>query len=71
MNGNEIEKVDDFLLLGGNTNSPQDINTPIGESWNTLSFLQKSWALTLPQKRKLEFLNLLLSPYCYTDVNPG
>ena len=42
LNGNEIEKVDDFLYLGGYTNSPQEINTRIGKSWNALNSLGKS-----------------------------
>ena len=43
MNGDEIEKVDDFLYLGGYTNSSREINTRIGKSWGALNSLEKIW----------------------------
>ena len=44
MNGDEIEKVDDFLYLGGYTNSSREINTRIGKSWGALNFREKIWS---------------------------
>ena len=43
LNGDEIEKVDDFLYLGGYINSSREINTRIGKSWNALNSLEKIW----------------------------
>ena len=42
LNGDEIEKVDDFLYLGGYTNSSREINTRIVQSWDALNFLKKT-----------------------------
>ena len=38
MNSDEIEKVDDFLYLGGYTNSSRDISTQIREPWALSTF---------------------------------
>ena len=43
LNGEKIEKVDDFLYLRGYTNFSREINTRIGKSWGTLNSLEKSW----------------------------
>ena len=43
MNGDEIEKVDDFLYLGSYTNYFREINTRIGKSWSALNSLEKIW----------------------------
>ena len=41
MNGDEIEKVDDFLYMVGYTNSSREINIRIGKSWGALNSLEK------------------------------
>ena len=43
LNGDEIEKVDDFLYLGGYTNSSREINTRIKKPWNALNSSEKIW----------------------------
>ena len=37
LNGDEIEKVDDFLYLGGYTNTTRDINSRITKAWGALN----------------------------------
>ena len=41
MKGDKIEKVGDFLYLGGYTNSSREINTRIAKSWDALNSLEK------------------------------
>ena len=53
MNGDEIEKVDDFLYLGGYTNSSREINTRIGKSWNALNSLEKIWNSRITTETKV------------------
>ena len=53
MNGDEIEKIDDFLYLGGYTNSSRDINTRIGKAWGALNALEKVWNSRVSTETKL------------------
>ena len=55
MNGDEIEKADDFLNLRDYTNSSRDINTRIEKSWDSLNSLEKIWSSRIRQKQKLGF----------------
>ena len=59
MNGDEIEKVDDFLYLRGYTNFSQDINARIEKSCDALNSLEEIWNSRITKKTKLGFLNLL------------
>ena len=43
LNGDEIEKVNDFLYLGGYTNTTREINTRIAKAWGALNSLAKIW----------------------------
>ena len=43
LNGDEIEKVDELLYLGGYTSSSRDINTRIGKAWGAINSLEKVW----------------------------
>ena len=53
LNGDKIEKVDDFLYLGGYTNSSREINTRIVKSWNALNFLEKIWNSRITTETKV------------------
>ena len=53
LNGDEIEKVDVFLYLGGYTNSSREINTRIEKSWNTLNSLEKIWNSRITTETKV------------------
>ena len=53
LNGDKIEKVDDFLYLGGYTNSSREINTRIGKSWNALNSLEKIWKSRITTETKV------------------
>ena len=53
MNGDEIEKVDDFLYLGGYTNFSRDISTSIGKSWGALNSLEKIWNSRITTETKV------------------
>ena len=56
MNGDEIEKVDDFLYLGGYTNSSRDISTRIGKSWGALNSQEKIWNSRITTEMKVRIL---------------
>ena len=53
MYGDKIEKVDDFLFLGGYTNSSREINTRIGKSWGALNSLEKIWKSRITTETKV------------------
>ena len=67
LNSDEIEKVDDFGRLHQLFSRNQHPNRKImGRSQLSRKNLELSHYY-----KKLGFLNLLLSPYCYMGVNPG
>ena len=54
MNGDEIEKVDDFLYLGGYTNSSREINTWIVKPWDALNSPEKIWNFRITTETKVK-----------------
>ena len=60
MNGDEIEKVDDFLYSGGYTNSSRKINPRIGKSWNALNSLKKTWNSRITKKTKIKIFKSIV-----------
>ncbi|XP_068680522.1 uncharacterized protein [Montipora foliosa] len=53
LNGDEIEKVDDFLYLGGYTNTARDINSRITKAWGALNSLTRIWCSRIKTSTKI------------------
>ena len=53
LNGDEIEKVDDFLYLGGYTNTTSDINSRITKAWGALNSLTRIWCSRIKTSTKI------------------
>ena len=53
LNGDEIEKVDDFLYLGGYTNTTRDINSRITKAWGALNSLTRIWCSRIKTSTKI------------------
>ena len=43
LNGDVIEKFNDFLYLGGYTNTARNINTHVAKAWGALNSLARVW----------------------------
>ena len=52
LDGCEIEKVNDFIYLGGYTNTENEINTSLGQAWGALNSLSKVWKSNVTKKVK-------------------
>jgi len=52
-NGDEIERVEDFLYLGGYTNTTRDIDSRIGKAWGALNSLAKIWSSRIKTNTKV------------------
>ena len=63
LNGDEIEKVDDFLYLWSYTNSSQEINTQIGKSWGAFNSLKNIWNSRITTETKVDF-----KIYCWVQT---
>ena len=51
--GETIEKVDDFLYLGGYTNTSRDMDTRIRKAWGALNSLTKIWRSNVKTETKV------------------
>ena len=52
LNGDEIGKVDDFLYLGGYTNTTSDIKSRITKAWGALNSLTRIWCSRIKTSTK-------------------
>ena len=58
--GDVIEKVDDFLYLGGYTNSSRDMDSRIGKAWGALNSLTKIWRSRVKTQTKVRIFQSLI-----------
>ena len=62
LNGDEIEKVDDFLYLGGYTNTTRDIKSRITKAWGALNSLTKIWCSRIKTSTKIRIFKSTVEP---------
>ena len=58
LDGTDIEKVDDFLYLGGLTKTEKDLNSRLGQAWGALNALTKVWKADIDRKIKINVFQL-------------
>ena len=58
--GDVIEKVDDFLYLGGYTNSSRDMESRIGKAWGALNSLTKIWRSRVKTQTKVKIFQSVI-----------
>ena len=54
LNGDEIDKVEDFQYLGGFIDSSNDINIRIGKAWGALNALSRVWESKVKKSTKIK-----------------
>ena len=62
LNGDEIEKVDDFLYLGGYTNTTRDIKSRITKAWGALNSLTRIWCSRIKTSTKIRIFKSTVEP---------
>ena len=53
LDGSNKEKVDDFLCLGGYTNTTHDMDTRLGKGWVEINSLSKVWLSSITRSTKM------------------
>ena len=62
LNGDEIEKVDDFLYLGGYTNTTRDIKSRITKAWGAQNSLTRVWCSRIKTSTKIRIFKSTVEP---------